>query len=103
MSILDSLPDPIFFVDRGGCVAYLNRACEAVLGQTEEEICGRGLSDEVGTELDEGLLALLSQPAREVTPASLHSVRRRSTASRHRASSRAGQSWSPTRRTLSGR
>lgn len=75
LTILDSLPDPIFFVDRRGCVVYLNRACESAFGLPATDVKGRVISDVLGSELDEGLAALLSPPPRRVTPASLPAVR----------------------------
>ena len=75
MSILDGLPDPIFILDRSGAVVYLNRACESAFGIPADGVEGHALSDVVGLALNEGLLALLSPAAREVTPASLSSVR----------------------------
>lgn len=75
LKILDGLPDPIFFVDRGGAVAYLNRACETALGLPAERAKGRVLEELLGSELDEGLRALLCPPRGDVAPASLSSVR----------------------------
>lgn len=75
LTILDGLPDPIFFVDRRGAVAYLNRACETALGLPAEGVTGRVLAELLGTELDEGLRALLCPPSGDVAPASLPSVR----------------------------
>jgi PAS domain S-box-containing protein len=75
LMILDGLPDPIFFVDRRGCVVYLNRACESAFGLPASQVAGRPVSLVLGSELDEGLLALLSPPPRRVTPASLPAVR----------------------------
>ncbi len=76
MSILDGLPDPIFIVNGHGKVVYLNAACEAAFDTTVADVCGRGVGDALGGDLDEGLLALLTPtPPREATPASLASVR----------------------------
>jgi PAS domain S-box-containing protein len=75
MTILNSLPDPIFFVDREGRLTYLNRACESVFGQPPDQVRGRCLTELLGSEVDEGLQALLSPPPREVRSASLPSVR----------------------------
>ncbi len=76
MTILDGLPDPIFVVDGGGRVLYLNAACESAFGAAAGQAQGRSVRDVLGADLDEGLLALLSPPLpREATPASLVSVR----------------------------
>ena len=75
ISILDGLPDPIFILDGSGAVAYLNRACESAFGVPADRVEGHVLSDVLGLVMDEGLSALLSPPAREVTPASLPAVR----------------------------
>lgn len=75
LTILDGLPDPIFFVDRRGALAYVNRACETALGLPAEGCTGRLLEELLGSELDEGLRALLCPPRGKVTPASLPSVR----------------------------
>lgn len=73
--VVDGLPDPIFFVDPEGRVAYLNRACESAFGRRADEVIGRPLTGLAGTEFDEGLLALLSPPPQTVRPASLPAVR----------------------------
>jgi len=75
ISILDGLPDPIFIVDRGGCVVYMNRACESAFGLPAAEVEGRALTEALGAALDEGLTALLNPTPRDVRPASLPSVR----------------------------
>ncbi len=75
LTILDGLPDPIFFLDRQGRVAYLNRACESMFGLPAKAVEGRVLSRLPETELDEGLLALLSPPSCVAAPAYLASVR----------------------------
>ncbi|UCC47411.1 MAG: PAS domain S-box protein [Gemmatimonadota bacterium] len=75
LTILDSLPDPIFFVDRQSCVVYLNRACESAFGLSAADVKGRLISDVLGSDLDKGLLALLSPAPRRVNPASLPAVR----------------------------
>ncbi len=72
---LDGLPDPVFFLDRHGRVAYLNQACEPMFRVAAETVRGRALSELSETELDEGLLALLSPPRRVAAPASLAAVR----------------------------
>ncbi len=72
---LDGMPDPVFFLDREGRVAYLNQACEPMFGLSAETVRRRALSELSGTELDEGLLALLSPPRRVASPASLAAVR----------------------------
>ncbi len=72
---LDGLPDPVFFLDRRGRVAYLNQACEPMFGLSAETVRGRALSELPATELDEGLLALLSPPRRVAAPTSLAAVR----------------------------
>ncbi len=74
-NILDALPDPIFVVDRKGAVTYLNRACETAFGLSAEQVQGELLTQVLGSELDEGLRALLSPRRGAVTPASLPSVR----------------------------
>jgi len=61
-SILDGLPDPIFLVDAGGQVTYLNRACEAAFGLPSEQVRGRALCQTLASHLDEGLLAALDPP-----------------------------------------
>ncbi len=75
LTILDGLPDPIFFVDRQGSVVYLNRACETALDLSAKEVEGKALSQLLGPELDDGLRALLSPSRAEVSPGSLSSVR----------------------------
>ncbi len=75
LTTLDGLPDPVFFLDRHGRVAYLNRACEPMFGLSAEAVHGLALSQLPGTELDEGLLALLSPPRRVAAPTSLAAVR----------------------------
>ncbi len=74
-TILDSLPDPIFLVDRQGCLAYCNRACEAAFQVCVATARGRPLSEIDGLELDEGLLALLTSSDGDSRPISLASVR----------------------------
>jgi PAS domain S-box-containing protein len=76
MTILDGLPDPVFMVDGSGRIAYANAACEAAFDLPPDQLCGQPVTETLGTQLDDGLLALLSPPApREATPASLASVR----------------------------
>ncbi len=75
ISILDGVPDPIFIVDRGGCVVYMNLACESAFGLPAAEVEGRALTEALGAALDEGLTALLNPTPEEVRPASLPSVR----------------------------
>jgi PAS domain S-box-containing protein len=75
VSILDGLPDPIFILDRSGAVVYLNRACEAAFGLSADQVEGHVLADAGGLVMDEGLSALLRPAVREVTAASLPSVR----------------------------
>ncbi len=74
ITILDGLPDPIFFVDREGRVVYVNRACESAFGLPAASVEGQFLSEQLGRRLDEGLQALLS-PSGEASPASLPAVR----------------------------
>lgn len=73
--ILDGLADPVFVVDRRGRLVYLNRAAESIFARAREELHGRRVSEALGGELDEGLLALLGRPAGELRPATLLSVR----------------------------
>jgi PAS domain S-box-containing protein len=75
ITIFDGLPDPIFIVDRRGCVVYLNRACESAFGLPAEHVKGKLLSEVLGWAMDKGLQALLSPPGREATPVTLASVR----------------------------
>lgn len=75
ISILNGLPDPVFFVDRSGRVVYLNRACEAAFGLAAESVHRRPLSELLSPELDEGLKALLNPAPGEAAPASLVSVK----------------------------
>lgn len=75
LTILDALPDPIFFVDRRGALAYLNCACETALGLSAEGAKGQLLGELLGNELDEGLRALLCPPRGAVAATSLPSVR----------------------------
>jgi PAS domain S-box-containing protein len=75
LTILDGLPDPILLLDRRGAVAYLNRACELALGLPAERAQGQVLAELLGSELDEGLRAILCPPRGDVAPASLPSVR----------------------------
>ena len=74
--ILDGLPDPILLIDREGCVSYVNRACESVLGLAQGATNGRALEHLLGNDVDAGLLAAL-HPAGPgaVGPTSLPSVR----------------------------
>jgi PAS domain S-box-containing protein len=75
ISILNGLPDPIFFIDGGGRVLYLNRASETAFGLDAEHAEGQRLASLIGSALDEGLAALLSPAPGEIAPASLPSVR----------------------------
>jgi two-component system, sporulation sensor kinase E len=75
ISILNGLPDPVFFVDRSGRVVYLNRACEAAFGLAAESVRQHDLSELLSSELDEGLKALLSPTSGEPAAASLVSVK----------------------------
>lgn len=74
--ILDGLPDPILLIDRRGYVRYLNRACESAFGLSTGSVEGRTLTQILGPQIDEGLLAALTpDPSREIGPASLPYVR----------------------------
>ena len=75
ISILNDLPDPVFFVDRSGAVVYLNRACEAAFGLAAEAVQQHHLSELLSAELEEGLKALLSPASGELAAASLVSVK----------------------------
>ncbi len=75
ISILNGLPDPVFFVDRAGKVVFLNRACEVAFGLEAESTEGQCLTELLSSQMDEGLKALLSPEPGEITPASLVSVR----------------------------
>lgn len=75
ITILDRLPDPIFFVDERGRIAYLNEACGAAFGIGTAEAEGRDLRELLGSELDEGLAALLCPPRQDLAPASVPAVR----------------------------
>ena len=75
LSILNGLPDPVFFIDGSGKVVYLNPACEAALGLAAENVEGHRLSELLSSQLDDGLKALLSPAPGGIRPTSLVSVR----------------------------
>ncbi|UCF18180.1 MAG: PAS domain S-box protein [Gemmatimonadota bacterium] len=74
-SILDGLPDPVLFVDRRGCLAYCNRACESAFQLRLTAVRGRPLSEIQGLQVDEGLLGVLAPSQGNSRPVSLASVR----------------------------
>lgn len=73
--ILDGLVDPVFAVDRRGDLVYLNRAAESIFARSREDLNGQRVSEALAGEIDEGLLALLAPAPKELSPATLLSVR----------------------------